>query len=115
MRLAAPVLSGYLLRKEARERAPSSRQTSAGPPVVCKDLVVQNALYTGNLEAVKAIFSRGFPSDLIVQPQGGAMRWVSSGKVRGTIIFETIWLCDIKPNGRPLGFCAVAKGHASPT
>lgn len=86
MRLAAPVLSGYLLRKEARERGTSSRQTVAGPPVVCKDLVVQNALYTGNLEAVKEIFSKGFPNDVIIQPQGGAMRWVSNGKVRGKSI-----------------------------
>ncbi|XP_051538983.1 ankyrin repeat and SOCS box protein 10-like [Myxocyprinus asiaticus] len=83
MRLAAPVLSGYLLRKEARERGTSTRQTVADPPVVCRDLVVQNALYTGNLEAVKEVFSKGFPADLVIQPQGGAMRWVTDGKVRG--------------------------------
>nr|XP_055038655.1 ankyrin repeat and SOCS box protein 10-like isoform X1 [Misgurnus anguillicaudatus] len=79
MRQAVPVISSYLLRKEARERGTYSRPT----PVVCKDLVVQNALYTGNLEAVKEIFSRGFPNDVIIQPQGGAMRWIANGKVRG--------------------------------
>ncbi|XP_048031410.1 ankyrin repeat and SOCS box protein 10 isoform X1 [Megalobrama amblycephala] len=83
MRLAAPVLSGYLLRKEARDRGTSSRQTVGNPPMVCRDLVVQNALYTGNVEAVKELFSKGFPSDLLIQPQGGDMRWVGNGKVRG--------------------------------
>uniref|UniRef100_A0A671NID3 Ankyrin repeat and SOCS box protein 10-like n=1 Tax=Sinocyclocheilus anshuiensis TaxID=1608454 RepID=A0A671NID3_9TELE len=81
MRLAAPVLSGYLLRKEAR--GTSSRQTVGNPPMVCQDPVVQNALYTGNVQAVKEIFSKGFPSDLVIQPQGGAMRWRANGKVRG--------------------------------
>lgn len=82
MRLAAPVLSGYLLRKEARDRGTSSRQTVGNSPMVCRDLVVQNALYTGNVEAVKELFSKGFPSDLLIQPQGGGMRY-ASGKVRG--------------------------------
>uniref|UniRef100_A0A673MA84 Ankyrin repeat and SOCS box protein 10-like n=1 Tax=Sinocyclocheilus rhinocerous TaxID=307959 RepID=A0A673MA84_9TELE len=83
MRLAAPVLSGYLLRKEAWDRGTSSRQTVGNPPMVCQDPVVQNALYTGNVKAVKEIFSKGFPSDLFIQPQGGAMRWSANGKVRG--------------------------------
>lgn len=83
MRLAAPVLSGYLLRKEARDRVTSSRQTVGNPPMVCRDLVVQNALYTGNVEAVKELFSKGFPSDLLIQSQGGDMRWVGNGKMRG--------------------------------
>ncbi|XP_059391195.1 ankyrin repeat and SOCS box protein 10-like isoform X2 [Carassius carassius] len=83
MRLAAPVLSGYLLRKEAWDRGTSSRQTAGNPPMVCQDPVVQNALYTGNVKAVKEIFSKGFPSDLFIQPQGGAMRWSANGKVRG--------------------------------
>ncbi|XP_052398005.1 ankyrin repeat and SOCS box protein 10 isoform X2 [Carassius gibelio] len=83
MRLAAPVLSGYLLRKEAWDRGTSSRQTAGNHPMVCQDPVVQNALYTGNVKAVKEIFSKGFPSDLFIQPQGGAMRWSANGKVRG--------------------------------
>ncbi|XP_056594447.1 ankyrin repeat and SOCS box protein 10 isoform X1 [Triplophysa dalaica] len=83
MSMAAPVLSGYLLRKEARERGTSSSQTAATSLSMCKDLVVQNALYTGNLEEMKKIFSKGFPNDMIIQSQGGAMRWVTNGKVRG--------------------------------
>ncbi|XP_043081568.1 ankyrin repeat and SOCS box protein 10 isoform X1 [Puntigrus tetrazona] len=83
MRRAAPVLSGHLLRKEAWDRGTSSRQTVGNPPMVCQDPVVQNALYTGNVQAVKEIFSKGFPSDLVIQPQGGAMRWRANGKVKG--------------------------------
>ncbi|KAI4894831.1 hypothetical protein NFI96_018944 [Prochilodus magdalenae] len=83
--LADPVLSGYLLRKEAREKTRHYKQTLPEPPIpmVCHDLVVQNALYTGNLEAVKEFFPKGSSATLVIQPEGGAMRWVSEGKVRG--------------------------------
>ncbi len=96
MRLAAPVLSGYRLRKEAWDRGTSSRQTVGNPPMVCQDPVVQNALYTGNVQAVKEIFSKGFPSDLVIQPQGGAMRWSANGKARGenSSCLSWVWLCN---------------------
>uniref|UniRef100_A0A9J8B272 Ankyrin repeat and SOCS box containing 10 n=1 Tax=Cyprinus carpio carpio TaxID=630221 RepID=A0A9J8B272_CYPCA len=74
MRLAARVLSGYLLRKEAWDRGTSWRKTTGNPPMVCQDPVVLNALYTGNIQAVKEIIAKGFPSDLVIQPQGGGMR-----------------------------------------
>ncbi|XP_007234649.2 ankyrin repeat and SOCS box protein 10 [Astyanax mexicanus] len=84
-RLVDPVVSGYLLRKEAREKTRLSRQTlpEQVPPTVCQDLLVQNALFTGNLEAVKEFFPKGSKATLVIQPEGGAMRWVSDGKVRG--------------------------------
>ncbi|KAL7886862.1 hypothetical protein AOLI_G00045830 [Acnodon oligacanthus] len=83
--LVDPVLSGYLLRKEAREKTRLFKQTRPEPtaPMVCCDLVVQNALYTGNVEAVKEFFPKGSSANLVIQPEGGAMRWVSDGKVRG--------------------------------
>ncbi|XP_037392988.1 ankyrin repeat and SOCS box protein 10 isoform X1 [Pygocentrus nattereri] len=83
--LVDPVLSGYLLRKEAREKTRLFKQTRLEPtaPMVCRDLVVQNALYTGNVEAVKEFFPKGSSANLVIQPEGGAMRWVSDGKVRG--------------------------------
>ncbi|XP_036447775.1 ankyrin repeat and SOCS box protein 10 isoform X1 [Colossoma macropomum] len=83
--LVDPVLSGYLLRKEAREKTRLFKQNRQEPttPMVCRDLVVQNALYTGNVEAVKEFFPKGSSANLVIQPEGGAMRWVSDGKVRG--------------------------------
>ncbi|XP_066538704.1 ankyrin repeat and SOCS box protein 10 [Hoplias malabaricus] len=83
--LVDPVVSGYLLRKEAREKTRLLRQSRPQPtvPKICRDLLVQNALYTGNTEAVKAFFPKGSVVNLVIQPEGGAMRWVSDGKVRG--------------------------------
>ncbi|MCJ8728439.1 hypothetical protein PDJAM_G00004530 [Pangasius djambal] len=84
-KLIEPTVNGYLLRKEARERATLSRKNLEVPsaPLVCRDLVVQNALYTGDVEAVKTLFPKGSPDKLVIKPEGGAMRWVADGKVRG--------------------------------
>ncbi|TRY87747.1 hypothetical protein DNTS_010067 [Danionella cerebrum] len=89
MKQAAPVLSAYLLRKEARDRVTSSRLPVGNPLMVCRDPVVQNALYTGNVEAVKELFSKGFPSDLIIQPQGGAMRWTNESRANSVPSMKT--------------------------
>lgn len=85
-KLIEPTVRGYLLKKEARDRASVSRRNPEEPsvPLVCRDLVVQNALYTGDLEAVKTLFPKGSPDKLVIKPEGGAMRWVAEGKVRGT-------------------------------
>lgn len=85
-KLIEPTVNGYLLRKEAREIANVSRrnQEELSVPLVCQDLVVQNALYTGDLEAVKTLFPKGSPDKLVIKPEGGAMRWVADGKVKGT-------------------------------
>lgn len=84
-KLTEPAVSGYLLRKEARERATVSRKNPGVPsvPLVCRDPVVQNALYTGDVEAVKTLFPKGSPDKLVIKPEGGAMRWVADGAVRG--------------------------------
>lgn len=69
--------SSYMLRKEARDRT-----SGALPAAVCQDVVVQNALYTGNLEALQELFPRGSRVSLIIEPQGGDMRWVATGEGR---------------------------------
>lgn len=73
--------SSYMLRKEARDRT-ALRSSSALPAAVCQDVVVQNALYTGNLEALQEFFPRGSRVSLIIEPQGGDMRWVATGEGR---------------------------------
>ncbi|KAI5624209.1 ankyrin repeat and SOCS box protein 10 [Silurus asotus] len=84
-KLIEPTVNSYLLRKEARERDIVSRrnQEVASMPLVCCDLVVQNALYTGDLEAVKKLFPKYSPDKVVIKPEGGAMRWVADGKIRG--------------------------------
>lgn len=81
--LASHQLNGYMLKKEARDRvgpAPTRSCTYVRPPAVCHDLVIQNAIYTGDTDAVQRFFPRGVTSNLIIEPQGGDMRWVARGE-----------------------------------
>lgn len=90
-KLNEPFVNGYLLRKEARERATSSRRNPEevqSVPLLCRDLVVQNALYTGDVESVKTLFPKGSPDKLVIKPEGGAMRWVADGKIRGERLYS---------------------------
>lgn len=85
--LATHQLNGYLLKKEARERmAPRSSPSPA--PAVCHDLVIQNALYTGDREAVQRLFTKGARTNLIIEPQGGDMRWVARGEGLWSLTYE---------------------------
>lgn len=77
--MASRCLSSYMLKREARSRLPL-RSSTAQPAPICKDVVVQNALYTGDLEAMRHLFPRGSSANLIIEPQGGDMRWVARGE-----------------------------------
>ncbi|XP_030015245.1 ankyrin repeat and SOCS box protein 10 isoform X1 [Sphaeramia orbicularis] len=83
--LASHQFSSYLLKKEARDRTPLR---SALPPAVCQDVVVQNALYTGDLEAMQHFFPRGSTANLLIEPQGGDMRWVATGEGLWSLTYE---------------------------
>ncbi|XP_041932600.1 ankyrin repeat and SOCS box protein 10 isoform X1 [Alosa sapidissima] len=79
-RLAAPAVTSYFLRKEVREKSIAwSHGSPQRPALICKDLVVQNALYTGDLEALRQLFPKGAPVNLVIQPEGGDMIWVNKG------------------------------------
>lgn len=78
--LAAHHLTSYMV-KGARDRPPQ-RYGTALPAAVCQDVVVHNALYTGDLEALQRFFPRGTTANLIIEPQGGDMRWVATGEGR---------------------------------
>lgn len=78
--LASHHLNSYMLRKEARDRTLQLRSSTVLPAAVCQDVVVQNALYTGDLEAMQHLFPRGSMANLIIEPQGGDMRWVATGE-----------------------------------
>lgn len=79
--VASHHLNSYMLKKEVRDRA-QLRSGTALPAAVCQDVVVQNALYTGDLEAMQHLFPRGSTANLIIEPQGGDMRWVAEGEGR---------------------------------
>lgn len=77
--LATHHLSSYILKKQAMERA-QRRSTFARRPTVCQDVVIHNALYTGDVEALKRFFPRGSMANLVIEPQGGEMRWMARGE-----------------------------------
>ncbi|XP_074507645.1 ankyrin repeat and SOCS box protein 10 isoform X1 [Sebastes fasciatus] len=85
--LASHHFNSYMLKKTLRDRAPSTSST-ATPPAVCQDVVVQNALYTGDLEAMQHLFPRGSTANLIIEPQGGDMRWVATGEGLWSLNYE---------------------------
>ncbi|XP_075953277.1 ankyrin repeat and SOCS box protein 10 [Anarhichas minor] len=85
--LASHHFNRYMLKKELRERAPL-RSSTFVPPAVCQDAVVQNALYTGNLAAMQHLFPRGSTANLIIEPQGGDMRWVAAGDGLWSLSYE---------------------------
>ncbi|XP_029309620.1 ankyrin repeat and SOCS box protein 10 isoform X4 [Cottoperca gobio] len=85
--LATHHFNSYMLKKEIRDRAPL-RSSTAMPPTVCQDVVIQNALYTGDLEAMQHLFPRGSTTNLIIEPQGGDMRWVATGEGLWSLSYE---------------------------
>ncbi|XP_032420632.1 LOW QUALITY PROTEIN: ankyrin repeat and SOCS box protein 10 [Xiphophorus hellerii] len=85
--LATHHLSSYILKKEAMERA-QRRSTFARRPTVCQDVVIHNALYTGDVEALKRFFPRGSMANLVIEPQGGEMRWMARGEGLWSLTYE---------------------------
>ncbi|XP_078518932.1 ankyrin repeat and SOCS box protein 10 isoform X4 [Lissotriton helveticus] len=53
------------------------RRTRRMDPQVCCDPLVQNALFSGNLEKVQHFFSGDAPVDLIIEARGDELRWTS--------------------------------------
>ncbi|CAL1579477.1 unnamed protein product [Knipowitschia caucasica] len=80
----------YVLKKEARERAALRTRTSSAavPPSVCQDAVVIHALYTGDLEALQRLFPKGARVHMVIEPQGGDMRWVQEGDGLWSLAYE---------------------------
>ncbi|XP_054889235.1 ankyrin repeat and SOCS box protein 10 [Poeciliopsis prolifica] len=85
--LATHHLSSYILKKEAMERA-QRRSTFARQPAVCQDVVIHNALYTGDVEALKRFFPRGSMANLVIEPKGGEMRWTARGEGLWSLTYE---------------------------
>uniref|UniRef100_A0A8C9V227 Ankyrin repeat and SOCS box containing 10 n=1 Tax=Scleropages formosus TaxID=113540 RepID=A0A8C9V227_SCLFO len=87
--LAAPRLTGYLPKREAWDKGPTRAASApSGPPLVCRDLVVHNALFTGDLEAVKRLFPKGAPVNLVVESRGGDMRWICRNQGLWSLTYE---------------------------
>lgn len=46
-------------------------------PLECRDLLVQNALFTGDLEMVQKYFTKSSAINLIIETKGDELRWTS--------------------------------------
>uniref|UniRef100_A0A8C7YKW9 Ankyrin repeat and SOCS box containing 10 n=1 Tax=Oryzias sinensis TaxID=183150 RepID=A0A8C7YKW9_9TELE len=85
--LASHQLSTYMQRKESVNRT-SWRTGFVQRPLLCQDVVIQNAVYTGNLEALQRLFPRGSIANVVIEPQGGDMRWVARGEGLWSLTYE---------------------------
>lgn len=52
-------------------------QNSRLEPLECRDLLVQNALFTGNLEMVRKYFTKSAAINLVIESKGDELRWTS--------------------------------------
>ncbi|KAM9387551.1 ankyrin repeat and SOCS box protein 10 [Phaethornis superciliosus] len=52
-------------------------QNSRLEPLECQDLLVQNALFTGDLEMVQKYFTKSTAINLIIETKGDELRWTS--------------------------------------
>lgn len=53
-------------------------QHSRLEPLECQDLLVQNALFTGDLDMVQKYFTKSAAVNLIIETRGDVLRWTSS-------------------------------------
>ncbi|XP_078480709.1 LOW QUALITY PROTEIN: ankyrin repeat and SOCS box protein 10-like [Lampetra planeri] len=86
--LASRCLSSYMLKRGGQEQTTAEVQHCPARARICQDVVVQNALYTGDLEAMRHLFPQGSSANLIIEPQGGDMRWVARGEGLWSLTYE---------------------------
>ncbi|XP_063016718.1 ankyrin repeat and SOCS box protein 10 isoform X3 [Melospiza melodia melodia] len=57
-------------------------------PLQCQDLLVQNALFTGDLDMVQKYFTKSSAINLIIETRGDALRWTSSKRGLWSLSYE---------------------------
>ncbi|NXS32060.1 ASB10 protein, partial [Pomatostomus ruficeps] len=63
-------------------------QHSRLEPLECRDLLVQNALFTGDLAMVQKYFTKSAAVNLIIETRGDALRWTSSKRGLWSLSYE---------------------------
>ncbi|NXC89611.1 ASB10 protein, partial [Cercotrichas coryphoeus] len=66
----------------------SGHQHSHLEPLECRDLLVQNALFTGDLDMVQKYFPKGAAINLIIETRGDVLRWTSSKRGLWSLSYE---------------------------
>ncbi|NXJ81720.1 ASB10 protein, partial [Trogon melanurus] len=57
-------------------------------PLECQDLLVQNALFTGDLEMVQKYFTKGAAINLVIETKGDELRWTSRKRGLWSLSYE---------------------------
>ncbi|NXX25751.1 ASB10 protein, partial [Nicator chloris] len=57
-------------------------------PLECRDLLVQNALFTGDLAMVQKFFTKSAAINLIIETRGDVLRWTSSKRGLWSLSYE---------------------------
>ncbi|NWR44619.1 ASB10 protein, partial [Regulus satrapa] len=74
------------------EQSPSpdawGHQHSRLEPLQCRDLLVQNALFTGDLDMVQKYFTKSAAINLIIETRGDVLRWTSSKRGLWSLSYE---------------------------
>ncbi|NXI82484.1 ASB10 protein, partial [Rhipidura dahli] len=63
-------------------------QHSRLEPLECRDLLVQNALFTGDLDTVQKYFTKSAAINLIIETRGDVLRWTSSKRGLWSLTYE---------------------------
>ncbi|NXC61380.1 ASB10 protein, partial [Aleadryas rufinucha] len=63
-------------------------QHSRLEPLECRDLLVQNALFTGDLDMVQKYFTKSTAINLIIETRGDVLRWTSSKRGLWSLSYE---------------------------
>ncbi|XP_064019019.1 ankyrin repeat and SOCS box protein 10 [Pogoniulus pusillus] len=63
-------------------------QDSRLEPLECRDLLVQNALFTGDLEMVQKFFPKNAAINLIIEARGNELRWTSRKRGIWSLSYE---------------------------
>ncbi|NXF73488.1 ASB10 protein, partial [Sclerurus mexicanus] len=63
-------------------------QQSRLEPLQCRDLLVQNALFTGDLDMVQKYFTKSAAINLIIETRGDELRWTSRKRGLWSLSYE---------------------------
>ncbi|NWT06446.1 ASB10 protein, partial [Mionectes macconnelli] len=63
-------------------------QQSRLKPLECRDLLVQNALFTGDLDMVQKFFTKSAAINLIIETRGDVLRWTSRKRGLWSLSYE---------------------------
>ncbi|XP_061853256.1 ankyrin repeat and SOCS box protein 10 [Colius striatus] len=75
---------------QGRTRSPAGQGSLSRrlEPLECRDLLVQNALFTGDLEMLQKYFTRDSAINLIIEARGAELRWTSRKRGLWSLSYE---------------------------